>query len=228
MNTKTDTPSGQNAETINAPANGNTEVKTQVSDADKLASAEKRIADNRTAFLNANKSLREQEALNETLTKKLYEMGTKPATLPTAEQDRLDELKHSDPDAWLLEINKLSVASKLQLDTMLSEAKTEASKTATVKSNDEQLLDFVKANPTITMDKLNNDIPYSLRTSFDKGDIPLNEFLAKVTEFFGAKKEVKNEPILNQPNLATMTGSDNASTKAQQNQQSNEYKDFVI
>ena len=195
---------------------------------EQLIDSEKRVQDNRTAFLKKSQEAAEGKILIESLTKQLQEKSTGVSALPQKEQDRLNDLKYSDPDAWLIELTGIDSKAAAELNITLNNIKNEATLQASKHTDEEVINEFVSKNPNITFDNLKEDVPYKLKLKFEKNEISVQEFLTEAGKFFNSTKSYKDPEVLGQDNINTINGSVQASKNATNKQASATYADATF
>lgn len=168
---------------------------------------EKRRRDTESAFSKASMRAKALEAENEELRKKL-ESSFKPS-LPEEEQERLNDLKFSDPDAWRVEMNKLEQSARQQLDEEFSQVTSKASEHAEIERRRQVLASFQEENPGFQLDDdvLANDVPPRITRKLEKGEVSFEDFLVEVRDYLSKGKVIKDtSPVTNKPNLSSAGG----------------------
>ncbi len=179
------------------------------------ATAELRRRDTQSAYTKSQQEAAALRKENETLAAS-YEKDVL-ATLDTADQDRLEELKHSDPDKWRVELDKLNATNKSKFAEKRKQIKETAHKETELERRTRLLEEHNAANPerALSDDVLENDIPPRLTKSFEKGEITFDEFLDKCNKFLGKPKVIaKADEAPNDPDLSRAGGSDKPSDEA--------------
>jgi len=195
----------------------------------KLEAAEKRVQDNRTAFLKSSHKSAKLEKLNEALTKKLKEAVTGVSTLSPEEQRRLADLKYVDPDKYIVEVTTINDKATAVVDSILAEADIVAEKAAQTQTDQEVIEEFVRNNPSISLENLKDDVPFKLRKSFEDAEINTQEFLKQAEAYFRAKKvPPKGDDVLDQVSLRDVGGSLQASKTAKENQVQKNYAQLTF
>ncbi len=105
-------------------------------------------------------------------------------TLTAKESAELEELKHTDPDAWRTKLNELQTTKKSKLAERRAKITTEAATVIQEESRAEILSRFEAQYPGIlTEEVLNNDIPPRLVKNLEEGKVDFEGFLQSCVEF---------------------------------------------
>ena len=180
----------------------------------ELEKLNKRIKDNRDQALAAQQAAAELKKEKAVLLKELNSVSLATAALPADEAKRLDELKYSDPDAWLEEVTALKGKSQSTLESTLAEARKAAGEEIKKQTEQEAINSFITANPNIKLEDLETKVPYGLKASFDSGEITVQQFLDEANKFFNAKESSGGQQTLNQITLKDLSGTAQASKDA--------------
>ena len=172
------------------------------------ATAEKRRRDTQSEYTKTKLGLTAAEAENARLREELLKVGSK---LTSEQEEELEELKTSDPDAWRLKLNEfenLAIDSqKAHIDTMTSEVKNSASLEFEMSQRSEVLASFNAENGVnLTDELLLNEIPARIVKKLQEGKIQYDEFLQEGLDFLKTTKVVKQEPTMGDPNLNSVSG----------------------
>lgn len=125
--------------------------------------------------------------------------------LSSEEQEELDSLKYSDPDAWHAKMNTLQSEADVNrskaTDDALSEARSNATRTHEINRRAEALDEFNKSNPEtpLTDDQLQFDIPPRLIAQVEKGTLSFDEMLIKAHDFINGTKKIANPEYTEEP-----------------------------
>ena len=171
--------------------------------------AEKRRRDTQAAYTKSQQKLKAIEAENAKLKEQL-EARLKVELTPE-DQDRLDELKYEDLEAWREEMNKIESRhiseARANLDELTGEARKAAEQEFELERRRQVLEEFNASVETpITDEIIANEIPPRITKKLAEGTITFEEFLSEVSDYLGTGKVVKNEIVLNQPSLSEMAG----------------------
>ena len=193
------------------------------------ARSEKRRRDTQSALAKATSAKSILEVENEEL-KKLVTQGAR-IEISTEEQEELNELKHSDPDAWRDKMNALEQNVVATTTTKLTEISDAAKTTGTVGERTVLLEAFLHDNPgfVINDDVLANDIPPRIKRALEKGEVTFMQFLGNVKSYLETNKVVDpNTPLDSGPNLSNVPGSDIPGDDADNAQQETDYSKMVF
>lgn len=149
------------------------------------------------------------------------------ANLTEEDNDRLLDLRDTDPEAWRREMNRLEAEAQQGLSEKVSQAASNAN-TQFELSRREQLLDAFISKPdtVLSIDNL-DDIPVRLSKRLEAGEISFEDYLVEADTYLKAGKTIKQPPNTpNEPDLLGKGGSAEVSqpTKADLN---NDYKTTV-
>ena len=210
---------------IPANENGSAAQKSTVT----LSQAEfdtlnKRVKDNRDQAMAAQQSTAELKKEKSVLMEQLNSTNVATASLSADEGKKLDELKYSDPDAWMAKVTALKQTSQSSLDGMLSEARTAAGVEIKKQTNQEAINSFMATNPAITIERLEAEVPYGLKSSFDSGSIGVQEFLTEANKFFSASAGSNADAVLSQTSLKDLGGDVTASKTAIHKESADSYE----
>lgn len=189
------------------------------------AMAEKRRRDTQSALAKTKSTLAVLQAENEEL-KRLAKQSTAVKITPE-EQEALDELKFSDPDAWRTKMNELEQSATAKVDSTLSEISEKAATKGTVGERQVLLQAFLDDNPGLVIndDVLENEIPPRITKALENGEVSFIEFLGNVKEYLSAGKVVATEQAPKDPNLSEVGGSDTPELGAQIKDSESLYED---
>ncbi len=179
------------------------------------ANAELRRRDTQAAYTKTQQEAAILRRENETLAAS-YEKDVVSA-LSTEDKDRLEELKHSDPEEWRKELEKVEKSNKNRFDEKRTKIKEDVQKETELERRTRLLEEHNTANPehALSDEVLENDIPPRFTKALEKGEITFDEFLDKCNTFLGKSKVVhKGDKAPNEPNLSKSGGSDKPSKDA--------------
>jgi len=192
------------------------------------ATAELRRRDTQSAYTKSQQEAASLRKENETLAAS-YEQDVA-AHLSTEDKDRLEEIKHTDPDKWRAELDKLSAANKSKFAEKRQQIKETASKETELERRTRLLEEHNKANPKFALsdDVLENDVPPRFTKQLSKGEITFDEFLEKCNGFLSKDKVIaKGEEAQNEPNFSKSGGRDTPSTEAVKGESTRTYKNEI-
>lgn len=127
------------------------------------------------------------------------------------EQDALDRLKYSDPDAWFDKVSELKNSSQNTRNTRtkaaVDEAKANARKNDTVSSRALLLEEFNSNTATpLTDEQLQYDIPPRLVRRVELGEITFGEMLEQAHDFINGEKVIKQPEYQDEPSFRDTPG----------------------
>ena len=180
------------------------------------ARSEKRRRDTQSALAKSNSRLAVVEKEKEGLTALVHKR--KRVEITPEEQEELDELKHSDPDAWRAKMNALEQNANVTLNTELTEISESATTEATVGERQVLLEAFQHDNPGLVIndDVLANDVPPRILKPLETGEISFIKFLENVKEYLESGKVIQTEELHGDPNLSNLGGSDTPGKTAEE------------
>jgi len=175
---------------------------------EKLKIAEQRRRDTQAAYTKGQQELKALKAEKQALLD-IVSKSTK-VELPAEEQERLDSLKYSDPEAWRNEVNRLEEQQISEARTKVAELTGEASEVAKREfelNRRQQVLEEFNASAEvpITAELIATDVPPRFTKKLEEGQ-PFEEFLEDVSKYLNTGKVVENPGSLDQPNLGDMAG----------------------
>lgn len=153
-----------------------------------LAKQKKMTRDTQSAYTKTNQKLISEKARSSKLMQ--HAMEVKPV-LTVAQQEELDELKYSDPDAY--------IEKKTAYDTVARQAKETTINQELQAQTKEEILEHRKAilkqfkdttGIDITEDVMLNDVPPRITQELEEGKISFEEYLAKAGRFLESDKVV--------------------------------------
>ena len=180
-----------------------TPVNNTDTNLDELELARKREKDTRAAYTKGQQELKELKEMNRVLA----EQATGTVTLSEEQQDELEDLKYSDPDAWRRKLNNYEAVSSKEAAEKLQEVQQKAATEFELDRRKQVLDEFnsQRDNP-ITDDVIKNDIPPRILAKLESGEIEFEQFLGEVDTYLGKGKVVSNPSTLSQPNLGNTGG----------------------
>ena len=150
-------------------------------------------------------------------------------TLSTEEQEHLDNLKVTDPDAWYQEKLKIDTKATQHINLSVQEATNKLALEAELLQRESVLTSFNANRQTLGLPPLDenaiafDNIPPRITKKLEQGDIDYNTYLTEVSAFVDAPKVItKTDEVVGDPTLGNANGS-NTPTKPNDNN-----KDIVI
>lgn len=172
----------------------------------RLVTTEKSARDTKAAFTKSQQELVQLKAKAEVLENEALSS----TALTPEQQEELEELKYSDPDAWRNKLNEYETSAKAQVSARIAELTSQASESAmkdlTLAQRTEALQNFQsQTGIELTDDVMQNDIPPRLQKKID--EMPFEDYLNEVATYLGKGKVVKKtEEGLEQTNLGKLPG----------------------
>ena len=171
----------------------------------EFVQTEKMRRDTQSAYTKGQQENATLKAENEAL---LAKVGS--ASISPADQQRLDELKYNDPDAWYAEKQRLEADARKRGTDSVQDTLAVARKTAEqhyqeqeMKRREKILVDFTaNSGLKLTEDMINNDVPPRIQNKLKEG-MEFGAWLYEVAEYLKAPKAVENEKIENVTNIGT-------------------------
>lgn len=200
----------------------------EVSDEVKFAAtAEKRRRDAQSALGKTQQALKTAETEREALRERV--VANAQVALTEEEQEELEELKFSDPDAWRVKMNGYEQRAATAASEELSSVSAYATQKGELARREAILADFVASNPglKITDEVIQNDIPPRITRKLETNEVTFEEFLGEVKDFLTRGKAIKNEEVLGQPNLNNVGGSHTADPNAVQQDMTQSYANEI-
>ena len=160
------------------------------------AMAEKRRRDTFSSYTKAQQELKASQAKLAKLEERV------PVSIPEGKQAELDDLKHTDPDRWRVEMNKLEAAARAELDK-------EATQVSELESRRQALEQFIEEHPSFELsdDIIANDVPPRYTKQLEQGKISFGEFLEQVHSYLtGSKVIAQPDEVLKQPSFSKAGG----------------------
>jgi len=209
---------------------GNLVLSVDLSDDIKFAArSEKRRRDTQSALAKATSAKSILEVENEELKKLVMQSGR--IELSPDDQAELDELKHSDPDAWRAKMNALEQNVTSTTTTKLTEISDNAKTTGTVGERQVLLEAFQHDNPELVIDDdvLANEVPPRITRALETGEVTFMEFLGNVKTYLEATKVIgDNKPADSGPNLSNVAGNDVPGQQADAVQVETNYEKMIF
>lgn len=175
------------------------------------ALAEKRYRDTQSAYTKTNQKLRTVEAEKSILLKKATENVT--VELTKEQEEELEELKFSDPEAWRKKLNRYESEAVHKKQKLITEEVQSVSAKGLEESELEErrqiLTSFKEEYPDFELDDdvIANDIPPRLTNKLAKGELTFEQFLHECHDYLNKGKVVKEkEEPARRPNLSKLGG----------------------
>lgn len=172
------------------------------------ATSEMRRRDTQSAF---TKEQQRGDRLETENTKMADVWGAEVAKNLTDEQrTSLEELKHTDPEAWREALNKHESDNAEKFKETRKKISTEAKEETELQRRTRVLSEYNEANPDsqLTDDVINNDLPPRITKQLADGKIDFDEFVKQATTYLGKPKVIdKGEEIKKTPDLSDVGGS---------------------
>jgi gamma-glutamyl:cysteine ligase YbdK (ATP-grasp superfamily) len=160
-----------------------------------LVTSKKEARDHQAAYTKSQQELHTTKA-------EVNVLREKTAYKPTPEQEKeLEELKHTDPDAWLEKKLTYEKEARDALSSVTDEAKVAAAREAL-------MADFTeKTGIVVTDELLRNEVPPRYMKQLEEGKIDFSKFLEVVQKFLTTDKVINDsEKTLDQTDLGKVTG----------------------
>lgn len=180
------------------------------------AIAEQRRRDTQAEYTKISQSKKALEVENSALKKKA--IGNIKITLTEDQQEELDDLKFSDPEAWRVKVNKYEQEALIkysqELDTEITQISSEELKQSELERRKDVLKEFNQANPDFQLNDtiFENDIPPRITKKLETGKISFEDFLHEAYSYLKTGKVIKRDTLPNDPNLSKMGGGDKPDT----------------
>ena len=177
---------------------GRTEVEGKMQFADDLdpaikyaATAEIRFRDTQSAFTKGQQRIQALESENTQLANTWADEVSKHLT--SDQQDELEELKHTDQEAWREKINMYEGQNASRVKEKHTRIKEKAHKETGLQQRERLLTEYNEANPqfALTDDVIDNDIPPRITKKLESGKITFEEFLQEAHHFLSAGKVIE-------------------------------------
>lgn len=150
---------------------------------------------------------------------------------PLAKQAELAELKASDPDAYIEEIEKLKGEARTKFAERKGQVASKVREETELERRTRLVNEHNEANPDFQLndDVIENDLPPRLTNQLKDGSITFDEFVAKAAAFLGKGKVIaKGEEAINVPDLGKSGGTSTPSDQAIDSDISESYKNTVF
>lgn len=156
--------------------------------------AEKRRRDTQAAFTRNQQELKRSNAENERLRNRWKADAVK--NLSDEQREELDDLKHSDPDAWRAKLNEIEQNASTAFDEQLQTISDEVHNETELERRARVLDEFQSSNPGIVLNDevIENDIPPRFTKQLENGEVSFEEFLDKCKKFLSEGRVLETPP----------------------------------
>jgi hypothetical protein len=174
------------------------------------ANTEMRRRDTQSALSKEQQANSTLKAVNEKITETWeQEVGS---TLTNDQNAELEELKHTDPDAWHTKLNEYKAANTNKVKEKQKTISEEVGKETEIQRRARVLEEYNAANPelTLTDDVIANDIPPRITNKLANGEITFDDFLVEANAYLGTPKVVAStgDEVNETPDISTLGGSE--------------------
>lgn len=170
----------------------------------KETNYEKRFKDTQKSYTQSQQKNSELEAVNKFLKEQLDKQKI-PLNITPEQEDELEQLKFSDPDAWKSKLDVIEKKSAKDREKSLAKAKFDSE----ISKRESILKEFIDKHPNFVInDKIiANQLPASYANELHNSKITFEAFLEKARKFLGAKKVIlKSEDSNSGPNIGKFAG----------------------
>ena len=209
-------------EQVTAAIAGRVEVEGKLKFADDLdplvkyaANAEVRRRDTQASYTKTQERNIALESENEQLANTWQQEVAKSLTVD--QQNELEELKHTDQEAWREKINSYESENTTRVQTKRSEIKVNATKQTELQRRTTMMEEHNLANPdyALTDDVIDNDIPPRITRKLANGEITFDEFIAQSHKYLSSGKVINQGDLApNEPDLSKVGGAGTPSVDA--------------
>lgn len=172
------------------------------------ANAEKRRRDTQGSYTKSQQELKRLAAVNDQLAVTFEAELVQ--TLPIKAAAELEELKHTDPEAWRAKLGELESARRAAVQEQLKTIANQASAKTELELRSEQLESFKTAYPdlNLTDEVIENDIPPRITRKLEQGKISFADYLEECRVYLGKGKTIdKGEAPPTMVDLGSAAGS---------------------
>lgn len=171
------------------------------------AKLEKRRRDTQSALSKSQSTLKAAEVERDEYRGRL--ITDVPLDLNSEEQEELDGLKETSPDAWRVKCNEYEERAVTKRTKELDDLKAGASDEAEIDRRIQVLQDFMDSNPELELNDevMDKDLPPRITGKLERGEITFEEFLDQAKEFITGEEVKPSE----EPNLSKAGGGSHAS-----------------
>jgi len=161
-------------------------------DIKSIANLEISRRESQAVFTQGQQSLAQLEAEN-----KILRDHTNAPQLSREQVEQLEELKHTDPDEWFAQRNKLEQTARDASQAALNEASQAAGNTYEMQRQQQVLAEFSRDTGfTLTQEILDNDVQPRLANKLRDG-MEFGAWLSEVKTYLGTPKVAQNQKLDN-------------------------------
>lgn len=185
---------------------------------------QKRFKDTQAAFTKSQQTLKKIQAEKEVLQEQVMKNMT------PAQAKEMEELKYSDPDAYIEKMTALQQEKVAELNGRLDAAGQKAAQEAELERRTQVLAEFNASHPgfELTDEVIANDVPRRIFAKLEKGEVSFEEFLEETHTYLNKPKKVAStEGVIDQPNLNNVGGGDTPSKSSTEKDIVKSYKNEV-
>jgi hypothetical protein len=159
----------------------------------ELVRAEKSRRDTQAAYTKQQQAIKKLEAEKEAL----LEQVNGAVTLTPEQQEELDELKFSDPDAWYQKKVALETQARQEAKAKLDQAGLNAAQAYELQRRKEVLAEFTQNTGfALTDEIIANDVPPRLTKKLEDG-MEFGAWLYEVKQYLDTPKAIQKEDVSN-------------------------------
>ena len=176
---------------------------------------------------DAQSTLTPVQQENARLKAELATLKTIPQALPVDVQEKLDELKYSDPDTWRVELNK---AEADQMQNTEASIKTKQGEIISEMSQEDivrRTKSFFATHPEVDPKVIIDSMPKKLQEQLDNGTLSLEEALQKGIDLVNGAT-VMSVLAPSTPDIGKVAGSEKPSDKAKVEQSSQDWASAIV
>tara|TARA_R110000851_G_C13101812_1_gene568621 strand:+ start:2474 stop:3169 length:696 start_codon:yes stop_codon:yes gene_type:complete len=207
---------------VSAAIAGRTEVEGKMVFAEDLdpmlhyaANAELRRRDTQSSY---TKTQQQNLALTSENTQLADSWATEVSkTLTVTQQEELEELKHTDQEAWREKINQYEGENASRVKEKHTQIKEKAGKETELQQRERHLAEYNTANPdyALTDEVIDNDLPPRIAKKLNDGKITFDEFIAEAHKYLSAGKVIaQGDKAPNEPDLSKTGGGNKPTSQA--------------
>lgn len=210
------------------PDNQPGQSEEQTPSAEELLEIErKRRKDTQSAYTKGQQTIKALEAENAKLLELLSSQNR--VVIGKDDQERLDNLKYEDPDAWRAEIsaleNKALSETRAKIASLTGEVKVAAEQQFELERRQQVLEEFnASSDVQITEALIADEVPPRITKKLAEGTITFEDFLQEVATYVSKGKTVKNEDVVGHPNLSDLGGGNTPSGAKAEKSIASQYK----
>jgi len=171
--------------------------------------ATKSFRDTQSSYTKAQQELKALQAEQAALKEQLKKYETPTASLTPEQQQELDALKFTDPDAWYSKMRELEAKANSTIEEKLNEVTKQARQATAEELRLEALKEFNKSvEQPLDPQELELNTPPAWQQKVISGEWTMQEFLEKAYNFIHADKVVVNPQVEVPTNLNSVPGGD--------------------